>query len=49
MSEKEFVRISILIPKEDKKELQEICDKFDTDLSKLIRQVLKIYVVNRKK
>ena len=49
MSEKESVRINILIPKEDKEKLQEICEEFDTDLSKLIRQLLKIYVVNRKK
>ena len=43
MSEKEskMVRINILIELEDKEKLQEICDKFDTDISKFMRELIR--------
>lgn len=35
------VRISILISKEDKEKLLELCKQFDTDLSKFMRKLIK--------
>ena len=35
------VRINLLIPREDKEKLLEICKQFDTDLSKFMRQLIK--------
>lgn len=48
MSEKEseMERFSILIPKEDKEKLQEICKKFDTDFSKFIRKLIKKVIIS---
>ena len=48
-AENKDVKINVLIPKEDKTELLELCKEFDTDLSKLIRKLIRIYLVNRKK
>ena len=36
-----IVRINILISKEDKEKLLEVCNEFDTDLSKLLRKTIK--------
>ena len=47
--ENENVKLDVLIPKEDKAKLLEVCKEFDTDLSKLIRKLIRIYLVNRKK
>ncbi len=43
MSEKEskIERISILIDPEDKAKLLELCEKFDTDISKFMRKMIK--------
>lgn len=39
--EKDMVNINVLVPKEDKDKLLEICKQFDTDLSKFLRKIIK--------
>ena len=42
--ENKIVVLSVKIPKKDKDKLLEQCKRFDTDLSKLIRKIIKIYL-----
>jgi len=37
----DMVRLNILISRSNKEKLQKICKKFDTDISKLIRKLIK--------
>ena len=39
--ENKDVKISIIIPIEDKAKLLELCKQFDTDLSKFMRKLIK--------
>ncbi len=39
--ENKDVKISVIIPKEDKEKLLELCKQFDTDLSKFLRKLIK--------
>ncbi|KKN30017.1 hypothetical protein LCGC14_0838340 [marine sediment metagenome] len=40
-NKKKMVRMNILILPEDMEKLQKLCDKFDTDISKFMRKLIK--------